>query len=245
MASERNWPIYEWCWRETSAGGGFVTLAQVKRKQDTVSHDQWRTEYDLQEPSVQGRAIDSEVCDLAFDPDVGSCVGGLGDVEQFEPPDKTAAEERRYATGVDWGKLRDKTIVWVNRCDVRPVRLVAFAHLGRIAYPEMIRLFEDLLRVYPGPCYYDRGGIGTVIEDFLSVPAFGVNLIGIERTNLFQRWIVGLEQGDFKAPRVEFAWRAHKFCTRNDLYGDGHPPDCFVGGALAWKAALHPPLIVR
>lgn len=240
MAAERGWPVYRWCWRETSAAGGFITLDQVARQQASMSKLAWDVEYDLAEPSIEGRAIVSECVDEAFTPRLGSYGGGLNEVLSFEEPEEGAV----YAIGGDWGLKVDKTIIWVLRCDVRPARLVVFAHLGREDYPTMVEVFERICKDYPGRVLYDAGGPGVVVKNLLKIDAEPVNLVGLIRTNLFHEWIAAIERGDVVAPRIEYAWREHKFCTVDDLFGRGHPPDSFVAAALAWQATKRPRLEV-
>ncbi len=227
MATERGWPVYEWCYKETMAKGGFVTLEEVARKKQSVTAQQWNVEFELQEPAVENRAIDAEAVDAAFDPRRGAHAGGLGEGLLLEPP----VEEARYATGADWGKSLDRTIIWTIRHDVRPARLVCYTHIAREAWPDMIALFNAQVQRYPGTaCHY------------LEVRTEAVNLVGLRRTNLFRDWIVAIESGDFLAPRIEYAYSEHKYCTNDDLFGSGHPPDPFVAAALAWRAASHPAL---
>ena len=57
-AAEQGWPVYEWCYRETLEPHGWLTEDQVTRKRTEITAQMWRTEFDLQEPSAEGRAID-------------------------------------------------------------------------------------------------------------------------------------------------------------------------------------------
>ena len=69
-------------------------------------------------------------------------------------------------------------------------------------------------------------------------PVEDVVLVGRTRSELFSDYVAAIEQGDIKSPRIEFAYREHKFCLHGDLAsggGRGHPPDSIVAGALAWK----------
>ncbi|GIW89989.1 MAG: hypothetical protein KatS3mg109_0421 [Pirellulaceae bacterium] len=240
MAAERGWPVWTWCYRETSAPGGFLSLEEVARKRQQITEQTWLVEFELQEPAVENRAINTDAVDRAFDPSLGTHNGELGASIEFEPPESGG----RYATGVDWGKRRDKTIIWTIRTDTSPARLVAYSHLARTAWPMLVSAFEYQVSRYPGMACYDLTGLGTVVEDLIRVPAQGVTLTGLERTNLFQAWIAALEHGQFVAPRVVYAYREHRFCSNDDLFGRGHPPDSFVAAALAWRAATRHPLVI-
>ena len=79
-AAARDWPVYEWCYRETLEPHGWLTQAQVDRKRAEVPEQTWLSEYDLQEPSAEGRAIDSKAVDWMFDPQRGT--GGAAQLDQ-------------------------------------------------------------------------------------------------------------------------------------------------------------------
>lgn len=242
MAAEKGWRVYEWCYRENLRTEdnplGWLTQESVVRKRLSVPTHMWNTEYELQEPSIEGRAIDTHAVDWTFDPrfnpEAGvKVMGEMGVKLIFQQPVSGA----RYCAGADWGKRRDKSIFTVWRYDLYPMRLVAFYHLARQPYPIMIRAFDDLVMMYNADAAYDATGIGTVIEDFTTSVATGVSLNGLTRTNMFDAYIVALENQEMKAPRIEYMYREHKFATVGDLYTTkGHPPDSFISGALAWWA---------
>ncbi len=56
-AAAQGWPVYEWCYRETLAPHGWLTEDQVTRKRAELSPTMWAVEYELQEPSAEGRAF--------------------------------------------------------------------------------------------------------------------------------------------------------------------------------------------
>ena len=70
-AAEQGWPVYQWCWQETQEPAGWLPAAQVTRKRAEITAQMWRTEFDLQEPSAEGRAIDPEAVEWAFDAALG------------------------------------------------------------------------------------------------------------------------------------------------------------------------------
>lgn len=243
-AAEKGWPVYTWCWRETSAAGGFVTPLQVERKRAVMVKRDFETEYDLQQPNPEGLAIDADSVEAAFSAELGTYAGALNRklvLEAPATPEELAAngeEEEPYVTGVDFGRDRDKTIVWTVRKTVTPVRLVCFQHLGRLPYPQMVAQVQWQVRTYPGLLLYDKGGVGRGVEDFLTVRGTGIDLVGKIRSEIFEHWIAALEHRHFLAPRIEYAYREHRFVTVADLYGAGHPPDTFIAGALANHGVL-------
>ena len=63
----------------------------------------WQTEFDLQEPSVQGRAIDPEAVDWTFDPTVGRARAAQLD-HGWESAPRAPGPGVYYAHGADWGQ---------------------------------------------------------------------------------------------------------------------------------------------
>lgn len=260
MAVERNWPVREWCWRENlqttetsmppekwpdgsaidfpaSAEpnpNGWLSWNQVLRKRASVPHIMWNTEYELQEPAVEGRAIQTAAVDWMFDPTFGTYAGGLGEKLILAEPVAGA----KYCAGADWGKLRDKTIIVIYRYDLYPARLVAYYHLARIPYPIMIAAYDELVKKYKAAAAYDATGLGTVVEDYIeSTDAVPVVLTGLRRTNIFSDYIISVEAHEIKEPMIRHAHNEHKFLKGEDLYQTGgHPPDTFAARAIAWWA---------
>ena len=68
-AAEKGWPVYEWCYRETLKPHGWLTADQVERKRRELSRTMWAVEYELQEPSAEGRAIHPTAVERMFDAD--------------------------------------------------------------------------------------------------------------------------------------------------------------------------------
>ncbi len=75
QAAERGWSVFEWCYKETMASDGFITAAMVERKRSTVPVAMFASEYDLQEPVPEGRAIDTASVDRMFDRSLGYILG--------------------------------------------------------------------------------------------------------------------------------------------------------------------------
>jgi hypothetical protein len=232
-AKDKGWPIYTWCYRECLEPHGWLAAAEVGRKRAEVTSVMWDAEYELQEPNPEGRAIDLEAVEAMFDVKLGAAPGADGVEVIFEEPVKGA----QYATGADWAKKKDNTILWTERIDVKPTRLVAFRRMHRLGWPVMIAAFDDRVKKYPGPASHDATGIGDVIDGYIKCNAEGVILVGRARTEIFAEHIQSIEHGERKAPRVDFAYSEHKYVTNDDLYGAGHPPDSFVAGALCRHAA--------
>ena len=106
-AADLGWPVYEWCYRETLAPHGWLTEDQVVRKQAELSRTMWAVEYELQEPSAEGRAIDPAAVERMFDATLGTHISA-GDLEhlwrgQPGPPAARACPDPAgawYCTGI-------------------------------------------------------------------------------------------------------------------------------------------------
>jgi len=237
-AKEKGWPINEWCWRESLEPHGWLTQSMVDRKRTEVSNMMWDTEYDLQEPSFAGRAINTEAVDWAFAPELGSYEGSADERIIIAQPDPMG----EYVTGVDWAKERDWTIVATYRVDVEPWQMVAFLRTGRKPWPQMVADVEQRVQMYGGRLVHDATGLGDVLDDLIDYDRMKVKdfvLRGRQREGCFNEYISGIEQRAVQAPRIKFVHDEHRYATANDLFGSGHPPDSFIAGALAWSERRH------
>jgi len=110
------WPVYEWCYKESMAGEwGWLTQQDVDEKRAVITSVMWETEYELQEPSHEGRAFDKEAIEKMFDPSLGECEGLAGEVLVWEKPTWELDPDwpqyptwvKRYSKDLqDMGKLR-------------------------------------------------------------------------------------------------------------------------------------------
>lgn len=231
-AVEKGWAVFEWCWRETIEPHGWLPIEEMERKRLEVSNAMWEIEYDLQEPSFEGRAIDSDSVERAFDANLGMWEGKEGEYIEIHAPKRKSS----YITSADWAKKKDWTII--RTFDVTdPERWieVAFERLGRRPWQEMVARYDDRIARYGGMGVYDATGLGDVVGDLLSVEATGIIMVGRRREDMFSDYIAAIERGHFVSPRIEFMHKEHLYVTLEDLYKPaGHPPDTFVAGALAW-----------
>lgn len=233
-AEENGWPVYEWCYKETSAEpDGWLTQEEIESKRGEVTASMWKAEYDLQEPSPEDRAILPEKVDLCFDKELGVFPGTLGETVTIEEPVPGAT----YATGCDWAKKKNFTIIDTLRTDTRPMIRVCWTRTGRLPWPMMVAKFDAQVTKYNGPACHDATGIGDAPDDYKSVIAEGVILTGQRRGDVFTAYIAALEGGVIKSPKIRYCEGEHRYCTNDDLGGSGHPPDSFVAGALAYRAA--------
>jgi hypothetical protein len=232
-AAEKNWPLYRWCYRETLRPHGWLSPDEIPRKKSVVTTLQWEVEYELGEPSHESRAIMPESVAVMFDKKLGEFDGAVQQYIEIEPPEKGA----KYATGPDWAKDVDWTIILTLRTDVFPMRFVAFMRTGRRPWPYMTKLFDDRVKRFEGSACHDATGIGNVIDDQLNVEAEAVVMSGKERDQLFTDYILAIEKGEIECRFITFMESEHKYATVNDLYGSGHLPDSIVAGAMAYRAS--------
>lgn len=145
-----------------------------------------------------------------------------------------------YATGTDWAKKKDWTIITTIRADVFPARVVAFERTGRLDWPTMTKKHCDRIREYGGGGAHDATGIGDVLGDYLDVASDGIIMVGYTRHELLSHYINALERGQLIWPLIKFAFDEHRLASVEDVYKSGdkfHLPDTMASGALAWKAA--------
>lgn len=233
-AAEKSWTVMEWCWRETAKPHGWLSEAEIESKRGEVTAAMWAAEYDLQEPSPEGRAIMPEKVDACFKRGLGEFLGYLGEYIEIEAP----ISDARYATGADWAKSKDFTVIDTLRIDVRPMKRVAWQRLGRMPYPLMIAKFNERVQRFPGNAAHDATGLGDVVDDYQTADAEGVKLAGQTRTDTFSGYITAIEGDVIVSPKIKYCEGEHRYATNADLYGGGHPPDSFVAGAMAYRASV-------
>jgi hypothetical protein len=232
--ADKGWPLYEWCWRETVEPHGYLPMTEIDRVKGDVPAGMWDTEYELQEPTAEGRAFLTELVEAYCDPALGEMDGRDGEYCEFAPPDPLAI----YATGADWAKEQHWTAIATFRADVEPWQLVAFERMHRLAWPYMVGRLGIRAQRFPGVVAHDATGGGNVVADLLrekEILAQDVLMVGRGRQDLFTEYVAAVENHKLRAPRIAFMYKEHRYCANKDLYGDGHPPDSVVACALAWS----------
>ena len=246
-AADLGWPVSEWCYRETLAPHGWLTEDQVVRKQAELSRTMWAVEYELQEPSAEGRAIDPAAVERMFDATLGTDIpaGDLAHTWRGQPgppaerawPDPAGAW---YCIGIDWAQQRDYTVAVVVRCDTTLLQVVAVYRIQRRPWPEMTERVGALLDEFPGPATHDATGAGSAIGEFPALAPHdqlqGVTMVGRDRVDLFRNYIAAIERDEIVCPRIDVFYTEHLYCGEDELFGSGHPPDTVVALALAYHA---------
>lgn len=234
-AAAKEWPVFEWCFRENLEPHGWLSMAEVERKRAILTAAMWETEIELQEPSSEGRAIDTDAVKVAFRREAA-----------LEAPVDGAV----YGTGADWAKKVNHTVIVTIRKDVRPMRVVAVKRTQREPWPAMAGYLDARIAAYGGTSTHDNTGLGQVVHDLLRHDSEPFNMVGRDRADLLSEYIAAIEKGDLvwpeddSDPALAAARSEHIYATREDVYRgskDGsstaHLPDTISAGALAWRAA--------
>jgi hypothetical protein len=241
-AQESKWPVYNWCYRESSNPvDGWLMEDEIERKRQEIPAAMWSAEYDLQEPSFTGRAIDEAAVEWMFKPDIGVVNGEEGKYYEIHEPRR----DRDYITGVDWAKSRDFTVIWTFDVTEDVWETVAFERINRRPWPAMIARLNKRLERYGGKVAHDATGIGGVVDDYIEIPA-GMRprdvhptiMAGRARSDMITNYVNAIEKRLIIAPRIISVYDEHRFATPDDLYNGSsksHLPDSVAAGALAWS----------
>lgn len=230
-AGQNGWPVYEWCWKETLKG--WLSPEMVESKRATVTAKMWEIEYDLQEPSHEGRAIDPDSVEAMFRTELGVFEGDPKEYIEIESPVRGAT----YATGADWAKEQDMTVIITLRTDVDPYRLVAYERMNKMPWPYMVGRYNKRLHRFQGEGVHDGTGVGNVVDDYLEGESEAFLFVGRKRQDLLTEYIHGIENGEIESPRIEGLYSVHKYATSEVIYGSGHLPDDIAAAACAYRAA--------
>lgn len=240
-AEANGWPVHSWCYKETmNPVDGWLSPDEVDAKRRLTPHAMWEAEYDLQEPSFENRAIDPELLNKCFDPDLG----------EFDDMDKIRVQEAHtsemYVTGADWAQSKDLTEVVTFRLPQKPGaswELVAYQAFNRLPWPVTIKRAFDQWDHYGGRFVHDGTGLGRVVNDSLRELCHDhhqerqINSVTMSRNlnhAMFTEYVSALERTEIKFPVINRLYDEHRYCSIDDLYGRGHAPDGIVACALAW-----------
>lgn len=242
-------PVYEWCFRETNnPTDGWLTDQAIARARSVVSEHMWSTEYELQEPSFGGRAIDTDAVERAFVEDWGVFDGEAAVLSQ-------PVEGRHYITAVDWAKHRDFTIVATFDTTERPWQCVAWHKFQQLPWPALVHKVLNHWRIYGDRIIHDATGVGDFVHDYIRDQTTSREWAlvtgrqfpgGRERDAFYEDYIAAIEHDDIRYPRITFAYGEHKYVQPEALFtSKQHTPDSIVVGALAWHMRKkHTPMVV-
>lgn len=237
-AQERKWPVYEWCYRESLQPHGWLNPEEIPRVQARVTSRMWEVEYELGEPAIIGRAIDTDAVQAMFTGEIIDDVPGK--LYTFAEYDNT----KRYCAGADWGARRDWSVFALWDASAEPWRLVGYKRQQRRPWPVMVADFDDLLDRFGIPrenygarlnVAHDQTGLGDVVHQYLKHECEGIWLSGRVRFDLLNDYVLAIEHRRLSAPRLRSMYDAHRYASDADLYGSGHPDDTIIAGAMSWS----------
>jgi hypothetical protein len=234
-------PIFEWCYKDTMwAKDGWLDEEFVEQKKLEVSRERWRVEYELGEPSIGNRAIDSEAVEKMFSLPNPEPIKADRDFEQvmYEEP----RSDCDYVIAADWAQAIDWTVITVWEVTSAPIRCVYYIRMQRRPYPYMVGWFNKLAKSYNAQGIHDATGLGRVVSDLMDSRVRNFVMAGRERDDMLSEFVSGVERGQITAPRIGSFYREILYASTDDLYSRGkdfHLPDSFCSAALAWKLVSH------
>ena len=226
----------EWCFKESHANGtGWLTQEMIDTARVNMTVDTWNTEVIGQEPNPESRAFDPTAIKEMFQIRLGE----FRDEQQWKNVCEDYDKDGLYCLGADWAKEQDWTVFVVLRVDCKPFRVVYVERAQKEGWKTIIARFDEVATRYhiDGAACHDATGIGNVITDHIRTSAEPVVMRGNPRTELFSDYILAIEHAEIVSPFISYFETAHRTCSRDDLFGNGHPPDEVVAGAMAYKAS--------
>ena len=238
---EEGLPIYEWCYKDTMyAKDGWLSEEFVEQKKREVSKERWRVEYELGEPSIGNRAIDSDAVEQMFSLKAPDPIKLNREFEQVEY--EAPRNDRDYVIAADWAQAVDWTVITVWDVTQDPIRCVYFIRMKRRPYPYMVGWFNKLQKHYNADGIHDATGLGSVVKDLMESRVRNFIMAGRERDDMLSEFVSAVERGQIKAPRIGSFYREILYASVDDLYSKGkefHLPDAFCSAALAWRMVSH------
>lgn len=241
-AKKQDWPVYSWCFKETLQPHGWLHPREVEETRHSTSAERFAIEVELQEPSVEGRAIDGDALRRMFDRKYGEYRGDPDVPAQVDAKEKAKLLHMWVcAHGSDWADIRDWTIFMTLRVDCRPFRIVHWVRYGRTGgYKEKIDRWNELLEQMPGAARHDAGGPAEGFNDRLHPSSEGVKITGANKADILHDYVAAIERGEIVGPYIDYAFQEHYYATHGSLYGGAgsqHTPDSIIAGAMAYRAA--------
>jgi hypothetical protein len=220
--------------------GGWLTQREVDNKRAEVSKRMWDNEYELGEPSIEGRAIDTDAVDAAFSTELGE----FDDAGQTETDVRTEMpipeKGAMYSTGIDWAKKQDWTSIATFRLPEgnRKTRLVSYRRFNRQPWPAMVSKADEVIAIYGTTGAHDATGIGDVVGDYMEGYLEPYTFSRTDKRVLLNEYIAAIENGEIELPRIASLYAEHRYLTVEMVDGQDHTPDGVIACALAWRHAF-------
>lgn len=236
--NERDEKIFRWCYKDTANPiDGWLTEKTIAQKKMEIPAEMWRVEYDLGEPSIGNRAIDTAAVERMFslpEDAIRSAVSKERQTYRFEDP----LNDREYVIGADWAQAVDWTVITVVDVTFMPAKVVHWSRMRRLPYPVMIGEFNKLMKEYNAEGIHDATGLGAVVADYIDRRARGFQMTGAQRDNMLSEYVSAIENDKWRAPRVPVFYKNHLYASVEMLYARGkeyHLPDEICSMALCWR----------
>lgn len=234
---ENELPIYTWCFKDTANPiDGWLTQEFIEQKKREIPREMWRVEYELGEPSIGNRAIDTESVERMFDVEPPKPVKKTREWQEYFLDDYHL--DKDYVIAADWAKSQDWTVITVWDVTYEPIRLVYYVRFHRLPYPVMVGKFDALQKHYQAQGIHDATGLGGVITDLLSGKSRNFLMTGRQRDDMLSEYIGAVEHDKLRAARIPELYNANKYVSVEDMFNKGqeyHLPDEVCSCALAWK----------
>lgn len=235
---DRDEHIYRWCYLDTSNPiDGWLDEETIAQKRAEIPAEMWRVEYDLGEPSIGNRAIDTDSVERMFslpETTLRQVVSKERQDYRFEDP----KSDREYVIGADWAQSQDWTVITVTDVTFLPAKVVHWTRMRRHPYPVMIGVFNKLMKDYNAEGIHDATGLGAVVADYVDRRARGFLMTGAQRDNMLSEYISAVENDKWRAPRVPVFYKNHLYASVEQIYARGkeyHLPDEICSMALCWR----------
>jgi hypothetical protein len=230
-------PIYTWCFKDSSNPiDGWLHPDTVAQKRREISREMWRVEYELGEPSIGNRAIDSNAVERMFDVGAPNPLKWTRDYQEYGILKYDF--NREYVIAADWARDKDWTVIGVWDVTERPMRLAYYLRMQRRPYPDMIGRFNTLMKRYKAEAIHDATGLGAVVSDLIDGRARNFLMTGEKRDKMLSEYVAAVENDYVRASRIDSLYTATKYVSTDDLYSrskEFHLPDEVCSAALAWK----------
>lgn len=231
---------YEWCYKESANPyDGWLSQEQIEHKKRTVSAERWRVEYELGEPGIGNRAIDSAAVERMFatKADQTKRLAHKKDYEEWCFEEHQNVED--YVIAADWARSQDYTVITVWRVTDLPMQLVYYVRMNHLPWPVMIKKFNDLQKRYRAEGIHDATGLGDVVASLIEdTNTWDFKMTGAQRDDMLSEYVAAVERGKLSSPRIESFYKANLYCSVEDMFSrakEFHLPDEVCSAALAWR----------
>lgn len=236
--NEAGLPVVSYCYKENlKSNGGWLDPVFVEQKKLEIPKEMWRIEYELGEPSIGNRAIDTDAVERMFD--TAAPVPLKHTSSHREYVILKPRNDRDYVIAADWAKSQDWTIIVVFDVTETPIRMAYFLKIQRNPYPYMVGLFNKLAKMYNAEAIHDATGLGSVVSDLIDTTnkVRNFQMAGRQRDDMLSDFVAAVENDQIRAANISELHSIVKYASVEDLFSRGkeyHLPDEICAMGLAW-----------